>query len=196
MLAIIDNYDSFTYNLVQYLGELGAESQVYRNDEINIAKLRKIKPKAILISPGPCTPNEAGISMQVTCKLAAEVPILGICLGLQSMVQAFGGKIVNANEIMHGKVSNVFYKQDELFENIDNPFKAARYHSLAADKSSLPNCFEIIAWTEYKNKKGGIDEIMGLRHRELPLMGVQFHPESLLTKQGKVILNNFINMIN
>ncbi len=197
MLALIDNYDSFTYNLVQYLGELGASSQVYRNDEVTIAELRAAKPQAIIISPGPCTPNEAGISMQVTSKLAADFPILGVCLGMQSMVQAYGGKIITADKIMHGKVSSVFHNGSSLFEGIDNPFQAARYHSLSAQQESLPQCFEITAWTSDDNggKDADIAEIMAVRHKELPLMGVQFHPESILTKQGKNILKNFLTMI-
>ena len=197
MLALIDNYDSFTYNLVQYLGELGASSQVYRNDEVTIDELRATKPQAIIISPGPCTPNEAGISMQVTSELAADFPILGVCLGMQAMVQAYGGKIITADKIMHGKVSSVFHNGSSLFEGIDNPFQAARYHSLSAQQESLPQCFEITAWTSHDNggKDGDIAEIMAVRHKELPLMGVQFHPESILTKQGKIMLKNFLTMI-
>ena len=208
MLALIDNYDSFTYNLVQYLGELGASSQVYRNDEVTVpelrAKLSAAKTQAIIISPGPCTPNEAGISMQVTRELAADFPILGVCLGMQAMVQAYGGKIITADKIMHGKVSSVFHNSSPLFEGIENPFQAARYHSLSAQQESLPQCFEITAWTSHDNGGKGadiaesynqIEEIMGVRHKELPLMGVQFHPESILTKQGKNMLKNFLTMI-
>lgn len=187
MLLMIDNYDSFTYNLVQYLGELGQEVMVKRNDETSVAEIEdRLKPQAIVISPGPCTPNEAGISLEVIEKLQGRFPILGVCLGHQAIGQAFGGKVVRARNIMHGKTSEIFHDNKTLFKGLPNPFIATRYHSLLVERESLPDCFEISAWTE-------AGEIMGLRHKTLPVEGVQFHPESILTTSGKELLKNFLN---
>jgi len=188
---MIDNYDSFTYNLVQYFGELGLEVKTVRNDEISIEEIEETSPQFIVISPGPCTPNEAGISLEVVKYFTGKIPILGVCLGFQSLVQAFGGKIIGAKEIMHGKVSEVFHKDIGVFKNLKSPLNATRYHSLVAEQGSLPECFEITSWT--KDKTNQLDEIMGVRHREYALEGVQFHPESILTEHGHEILNNFIN---
>ncbi len=189
MLLMIDNYDSFTFNLVQYFGELGAEVKVVRNDEIDIAGIEKLAPDHLVISPGPCTPNEAGVSVAAIEQFAGRIPILGVCLGHQSIGQAFGGKIVHAGEIMHGKTSPVFHKDTGVFSGLGNPFRATRYHSLVIDRESLPDCLEITAWTE---KDGEMDEIMGVRHRELDVQGVQFHPESILTEHGHDMLRNFL----
>ena len=189
MLLMIDNYDSFTFNLVQYFGELGAEVKVVRNDEIDIAGIEKLAPDHLVISPGPCTPNEAGVSVAAIEHFAGKIPILGVCLGHQSIGQAFGGKIVHAGEIMHGKTSPVFHKDTGVFSGLGNPFRATRYHSLVIDRESLPDCLEITAWTE---KDGEMDEIMGVRHRELDVQGVQFHPESILTEHGHDMLRNFL----
>ena len=186
MLLMIDNYDSFTYNLVQYLTELGEEVLVYRNDQISVKKIEELKPQKIVISPGPCTPNEAGISLELIEKLAGKIPILGVCLGHQAIGQAFGGKIVRAPRIMHGKTSLIHHDQKTIFQNIPNPFEATRYHSLVIDPPSLPSCLEVSAKTEE-------GEIMGVRHREYPIEGVQFHPESILTLEGKKILKNFLS---
>jgi anthranilate synthase component 2 len=194
MLLMIDNYDSFTYNLVQYFGELGAEVLVKRNDEINIEDIKSLKPNAIVISPGPCTPNEAGISLDTVKTFSQDIPILGVCLGHQSIAQAYGGEIVHAKAVMHGKTSLVHHNNQNIFKGLDNPLTATRYHSLIAEKNSLPDCLAITAWTE--NEKGEIDEIMGLAHKTLPLAGVQFHPESILTVQGHELLNNFLKMAN
>jgi len=191
MLLMIDNYDSFTYNLVQYFGELGQEVETVRNDEISIEEIEEISPEFIVISPGPCTPNEAGISLEVIKYFTGKIPILGVCLGFQSLVQAFGGKIIGAKEIMHGKVSEVIHKDIGVFKNLKSPLNATRYHSLVADQSSLPECFEITSWTEDINNQ--LDEIMGVRHKEYALEGVQFHPESILTEHGHEMLDNFIN---
>ncbi len=191
MLLMIDNYDSFTYNLVQYFGELGAEVQVYRNDQIAIEEIERLAPAHLVISPGPCTPNEAGISVEAIRHFAGKLPILGVCLGHQSIGQAFGGRIVHAREIMHGKTSMVRHKDAGVFRGLANPFEATRYHSLVIEKSSLPECLEITAWTERAD--GGVDEIMGVRHRELPIEGVQFHPESILTRHGHDLLKNFLD---
>jgi anthranilate synthase component 2 len=191
MLLMIDNYDSFTYNLVQYFGELGADVQVHRNDKITIAEIEALNPDKIVISPGPCTPNEAGISLDVIQHFAGKKPILGVCLGHQSIGQAFGGEIVHANEIMHGKTSPVFHKNSSVFKELNNPFKATRYHSLVINKATLPDCFEVTAWTQ--NEDGSIDEIMGVQHKTLPIEGVQFHPESILTEQGHALLKNFLD---
>ena len=185
MLLIIDNYDSFTYNLVQYLGELGHRSRVYRNDQIDVKDIECESPDAIVISPGPCTPNEAGISVDSVTKFAGKVPILGVCLGHQSICHAFGANIVRADQVMHGKVSQVFHKGDGLFKGLENPFTATRYHSLIAQSDSMPDCLETTAWTD-----DGI--IMGVRHREFDVHGVQFHPESFLTTCGHEILTNFL----
>jgi len=191
MLLMIDNYDSFTYNLVQYFGELGQEVRTVRNDEISIKEIEELSPEFIVISPGPCTPNEAGISLEVIKYFTGKIPILGVCLGFQSLVQAFGGNIIGAKEIMHGKVSEVFHKDIGVFKNLKSPLNATRYHSLVAEQSSLPECFEITSWTEDNNNQ--LDEIMGVRHKEYALEGVQFHPESILTEHGHEMLDNFIN---
>jgi len=190
MLLMIDNYDSFTYNLVQYFGELKAEVQVHRNDKISIADIEKLNPKHLVISPGPCTPNEAGISLEAIKHFAGKLPILGVCLGHQAIGQAFGGKIVHANAIMHGKTSMIQHKDIGVFKGIPSPFEATRYHSLVIEKKSIPDCLEVTAWTE--NEKGEVDEIMGVRHRELEVEGVQFHPESILTEHGHALLKNFL----
>ena len=191
MLLMIDNYDSFTYNLVQYFGELGADVQVHRNDKITIAEIEALNPDKIVISPGPCTPNEAGISLDVIRHFAGKKPILGVCLGHQAIAQAFGGKIVHANEIMHGKTSPVHHKNNSVFKELSNPFKATRYHSLVINKATLPDCFDITAWTQ--NDDGSLDEIMGIQHKILPIEGVQFHPESILTEHGHDLLKNFLD---
>jgi len=190
MILIIDNYDSFTYNVVQYLAELKADVQVYRNDEITIAEIEQLAPEKIVISPGPCTPNEAGISVEVIKHFAAKIPILGICLGHQSIGQAFGADIVRAKQVMHGKTSLIYHNNSGVFKGLSNPFEATRYHSLVIDQSSLPDCLELVAWTQ--DEKGSVDEIMGVRHTELQLEGVQFHPESILTQQGHDLLQNFL----
>ena len=187
MLLMIDNYDSFTYNLVQYLRELGEEVVVYRNDKITPAEIETLKPRRLVISPGPCTPNEAGVSVDAIRHFAGKLPILGVCLGHQSIGQAFGGRIVRAERLMHGKTSPVFHDNRELFNGLPNPFDATRYHSLLVERSSFPECLEITAWTEE-------DEIMGLRHRTLPVWGMQFHPESILTVTGMDMLRNFLEM--
>ena len=190
MLLMIDNYDSFTYNLVQYFGELEQDVCVYRNDKISIDKIEKLSPLYIVISPGPCTPNEAGISIDVINKFKDKIPILGVSLGHQSIGQAFEGKIVHAKKIMHGKTSEIFHNGEDVFDGFENPFTATRYHSLVIEKESLPDCFEITAWT--KNENGDIDEIMGIKHKNYPISGVQFHPESILTSFGHELLNNFL----
>ncbi|GMQ83371.1 MAG: aminodeoxychorismate/anthranilate synthase component II [Gammaproteobacteria bacterium] len=190
MLLMIDNYDSFTYNLVQYLGELGEDVQVYRNDQISVADIEKLAPERIVISPGPCTPNEAGVSVDVIKTFAGRVPILGVCLGHQSIGQAFGGTIVHAGEIMHGKTSMIHHQDAGVFKGLANPFEATRYHSLVIEKSSLPDCLEVMAWTV--SADGKLDEIMGVRHKALAVEGVQFHPESILTEQGHEMLKNFL----
>ncbi len=190
MLVMIDNYDSFTWNLVQYLGELGAPARVYRNDEITVDELEALAPELIMISPGPCTPNEAGISVETVKRFAGRVPILGVCLGHQSIGQAFGGKVVHAREIMHGKTSLIHHTGQGVFAGLENPFEATRYHSLVVAREGLPDCLEITAWTEHAD--GSMDEIMGLRHRELAVEGVQFHPESILTRHGHELLANFL----
>jgi len=190
MLLMIDNYDSFTYNLVQYLGELGADVEVHRNDEITVEEIEVKQPERIMISPGPCTPDEAGISMAAIKAFAGKVPILGVCLGHQSIGQVFGGKIVHAKEIMHGKTSSIYHKNEHVFKGLSNPYTATRYHSLVIEKESLPDCLEITAWTE--TESGEIDEIMGVRHKTLNVEGVQFHPESILTEHGYDLLSNFL----
>ena len=190
MLLMIDNYDSFTYNLVQYLGELGADVRVYRNDEINVAQIEELKPDHIVVSPGPCTPNEAGISVEAIKTFAGRIPLLGVCLVHQSIGQAFGGRIVHARQVMHGKTSPVYHGDTGIFSGLSNPYQATRYHSLVIEKESLPECLEITAWTQ--NADGSMDEIMGVRHKEMDVQGVQFHPESILTDHGHDLLRNFI----
>lgn len=190
MLLMIDNYDSFTYNLVQYFGELKADVQVHRNDKITVAEIEKLKPSHLVISPGPCTPNEAGISLEAIKHFAGKLPVLGVCLGHQSIGQAFGGKIVHANDIMHGKTSMIQHKGAGVFKGLPSPFEATRYHSLVIEKQSMPDCLEVTAWTE--NSKGEVDEIMGVRHKKLDVEGVQFHPESILTEHGHALLKNFL----
>ena len=190
MLLMIDNYDSFTYNLVQYFGELGQEVNVYHNDEISVSEIETLKPQYIVISPGPCTPNEAGISLELIEKLAGSIPILGVCLGFQAIVQSFGGDIIGAQKIMHGKVSPVHHTAQGVFKGLKNPLNATRYHSLVADKLSLPDCFEITAWTN--TESGDTEEIMGVRHNSYAVEGVQFHPESILTEHGHQMLNTFL----
>lgn len=185
MILMIDNYDSFTYNLVQYLGELGEELLVKRNDEITIEEIETLHPEFLMISPGPCSPNEAGISMSVIEHFAGKIPIFGVCLGHQSIAQVFGGDVVRAERLMHGKTSEMFHTNETIFQGLPNPFIATRYHSLIVKKETLPDCFEVTAWTSEK-------EIMAIRHKELPIEGVQFHPESIMTNVGKEILQNFI----
>jgi|TARA_R100000005_G_scaffold91970_2_gene64906 anthranilate synthase component 2 len=187
---MIDNYDSFTWNIVQYLGELGAEVQVVRNDEIGVADIATIAPRKIVISPGPCTPNEAGISMDVIRTYAGQLPILGVCLGMQSLGQVYGGQVVRARQVMHGKTSLIHHRGQGVFRGLSQPFEATRYHSLVVAREGLPGCLEITAWTETAD--GEMDEIMGLRHRELAVEGVQFHPESILTAHGHDLLRNFL----
>tara|TARA_B110000046_G_scaffold186044_1_gene231806 strand:- start:21564 stop:22142 length:579 start_codon:yes stop_codon:yes gene_type:complete len=190
MILMIDNYDSFTYNIVQYLAELKAEVRVYRNDEITIADIVQMAPEKIVISPGPCTPNEAGVSIDTIKTFAGRVPILGICLGHQSIGQAFGGNIVRAKQVMHGKTSLMHHNNCGVFKGLTNPFEATRYHSLVIDQATLPDCLQITAWTE--NEDGSLDEIMGVRHKALAIEGVQFHPESILTQHGHDLLENFL----
>jgi anthranilate synthase component 2 len=185
MLLMIDNYDSFTYNLVQYFGELGADVHVHRNDKISLEEIESMQPSRIVISPGPCTPNEAGISIAVIEAFSGRVPILGVCLGHQSIGQAFGGRIVRAKTLMHGKTSMIYHKDTGVFRGLENPLQATRYHSLVIEKESLPDCLEITAWTDD-------DEIMGVRHKTMDVEGVQFHPESILTHQGHELLANFL----
>ena len=190
MLLMIDNYDSFTYNLVQYLGELGADVLVHRNDRITVEEIERLGPEKIVISPGPCTPNEAGVSVETIKRFAGSVPILGVCLGHQSIGQAFGGKIVHAGKIMHGKTSMIRHSDTGVFRGLPQPFEATRYHSLVIEPASLPDCLEVTAWTG--DAEGSMDEIMGVRHREMPVEGVQFHPESILTASGHDLLRNFL----
>lgn len=190
MLLMIDNYDSFTYNVVQYLGELGADVVVHRNDAIDVDTIRRLAPAQIVISPGPCTPNEAGVSMAVIEAFAGQIPILGICLGHQSIGQVFGGKVVRARAVMHGKTSMIHHADQGVFQGLPQPFEATRYHSLVVERDSLPDCLEMTAWTAFDD--GSVDEIMGLRHRELFVEGVQFHPESIMTGAGMDLLRNFL----
>lgn len=192
MLAMIDNYDSFTYNIVQYLSELGAEVQVFRNDEITIEQLAALQPERLVVSPGPCTPNEAGISMAAIRYFAGKIPVLGVCLGHQSIGQVYGGDIVRARQIMHGKVSAIYHQQQGVFSALPSPINATRYHSLVVDKNTLPDCLEITAWTQFDD--GSVDEIMGVKHKSLSVEGVQFHPESILSEYGHDILQHFLRL--
>lgn len=187
MIVMIDNYDSFTYNLVQYLGVLGEELIVKRNDEITVAEIERLRPDFIMISPGPCTPNEAGVSLEVIDRFAGQIPIFGVCLGHQAIAQAFGGRVVRAPRLMHGKTSSVYHDGETIFRGVPNPFTATRYHSLIVEKETLPDCFVVSAWTEE-------DEVMAIRHKTLPVEGVQFHPESIMTSHGMQLLKNFIDM--
>lgn len=190
MLLMIDNYDSFTYNVVQYLGELGADVHVIRNDELSIAEIEALKPERIVVSPGPCTPTEAGVSIEAILHFAGKLPILGVCLGHQSIGQAFGGDVVRARQVMHGKVSPVFHRDMGVFTGLNNPLTVTRYHSLVVKRETLADCLEITAWTQHVD--GSVDEIMGLRHKTLHIEGVQFHPESILTEQGHELFANFL----
>jgi anthranilate synthase component 2 len=191
-VLMVDNYDSFTYNLVQYLGELNVDVEVVRNDQYTLEQVKQNSASHIMLSPGPCTPNEAGISMPVIEAMAGVKPLLGVCLGHQSIGQVFGGRIVHAREIMHGKTSMIQHLDQGVFSGLSNPFEATRYHSLVIEKTSLPECLEITAWTQ--NEDGSMDEIMGVRHKTLAIEGVQFHPESILTEYGHELLQNFLNM--
>ncbi|WP_137974834.1 aminodeoxychorismate/anthranilate synthase component II [Pseudomonas sp. F(2018)] len=190
MLLMIDNYDSFTYNVVQYLGELGADVHVIRNDELSIAEIEALKPERIVVSPGPCTPTEAGVSLEVIKHFAGKLPILGVCLGHQSIGQAFGGDVVRARQVMHGKTSPVFHEDKGAFAGLNMPLTVTRYHSLVVKLETLPECLEVTAWTQHAD--GSVDEIMGLRHKTLNIEGVQFHPESILTEQGHELFANFL----
>ncbi|MDO6512983.1 aminodeoxychorismate/anthranilate synthase component II [Neptuniibacter sp. 2_MG-2023] len=190
MLLMIDNYDSFTYNVVQYFGELGADVQVYRNDEITVEEIEALNPDHLVISPGPCTPNEAGVSVAAINYFKGKLPILGICLGHQSIGQAFGGSIVRAKQVMHGKTSPVYHNDNGVFAGLNNPVEVTRYHSLVIDQKTLPDCLEVTSWTQ--DEEGYLDEIMGVRHKEFDIEGVQFHPESILTDQGHELLANFL----
>ena len=190
MLLMIDNYDSFTYNVVQYLAELGADVVVHRNDEITLAEIEKLDPEFIVISPGPCTPLEAGISMDVVRTFGGHVPLLGVCLGHQCIGAVFGGDVIRARQVMHGKTSMIHHTARGVFDGLPQPFEATRYHSLIVERSTLPDCLEMTAWTQHED--GIVDEIMGVRHRELPIEGVQFHPESILTRCGHDLLRNFL----
>lgn len=192
MLLMIDNYDSFTYNIVQYLSELDAEVKVIRNDELTVDEIEALQPERLVISPGPCTPNEAGVSVPLIERFKGRLPILGICLGHQSIGQAFGADIVRAREVMHGKVSDIHHADQGVFGGLHGPFAATRYHSLVIDKKSMPDDLEITAWTE--NEAGEVDEIMGVRHASLPIEGVQFHPESIMSEHGHQLLQNFLNV--
>lgn len=190
MLLMIDNYDSFTYNIVQYLGELKADVKVVRNDEVTVEQIRALKPEKLVISPGPCTPREAGVSMAAIEAFAGEIPILGVCLGHQAIGAVFGGRVIRARQVMHGKISPIFHNHTSVFRGLPSPFNATRYHSLVIERDTLPDCLEITAWTQFED--GSIDEIMGVRHRTLPVEGVQFHPESILTEHGHAMLRNFL----
>jgi len=192
-LVMIDNYDSFTYNLVQYFAELGADVHVVRNDQVTVEEVIAMNPDKLVISPGPCTPTQAGISVELIKRMAGSLPILGVCLGHQSIGEVFGGKVVHAKQIMHGKTSDMHHNNGGVFKGLTNPFKATRYHSLVVEKESLPDCLEITSWTETED--GELDEIMGLRHREFDVEGVQFHPESILTEHGHDLLSNFLNKV-
>ena len=191
MLLMLDNYDSFTFNLVQYLQELGAEVRVERNDALTVDEIEALAPSRIVISPGPCTPNEAGVSLQLIERLGATTPILGVCLGHQSIGQAYGGDVIRAGRIMHGKTSPIRHQGKGVFAGLPDGYEATRYHSLVVDKATLPDCLEVTAWTE--NEDGSMEEIMGLRHRQFPVQGVQFHPESILTQYGHALMKNFLD---
>ena len=191
MLLMLDNYDSFTFNLVQYLQELGAEVRVERNDALNVAQIAALGPDKIVISPGPCTPNEAGVSLDVLRELGPQIPIFGVCLGYQALGQVYGGQVIRAGRIMHGKTSPILHHGKGVFAGLPSPFEATRYHSLVVEKTSVPDCLEVTAWTE--NDDGTVEELMGLRHREFPVEGVQFHPESILTQHGHAMLKNFLD---
>ncbi|RYY76423.1 MAG: aminodeoxychorismate/anthranilate synthase component II [Gammaproteobacteria bacterium] len=191
MILMIDNYDSFTYNLVQYFGELGADVKVVRNDEITIDEIAALAPEKIVISPGPCTPNEAGVSVETLKVFSGKIPLLGVCLGHQSIGQAFGGKVIRAPFVMHGKTSPIYHKNMGVFTGLKNPFQATRYHSLVIEKETIPDCLEITAWTQ--NEDGSMAEIMGVKHKTLAVEGVQFHPESILTEHGHDMLRNFLD---
>jgi anthranilate synthase component 2 len=193
MLLMLDNYDSFTYNLVQYFGELGEEVRVFRNDEITLEEVERLAPARIVVSPGPCTPNEAGISCALIRHFAGRIPLLGVCLGHQSIGQVFGGRIIHAREVMHGKTSQIHHTGTDLFTGLPNPYTATRYHSLVIERDTCPPCLEVTAWT--LNAHGERDEIMAVRHRELPISGVQFHPESILTEHGHALLKNFLDQV-
>jgi anthranilate synthase component II len=190
MLLMIDNYDSFTYNLVQYFGELGAEIRVFRNDEITLKQIEELAPSHIVISPGPCTPAEAGISVGAIKHFGGRIPLLGVCLGHQGIGEAFGGKVVRAKRVMHGKISRIHHRGQGVFTGLPDPFNATRYHSLVIEQATLPDCLEVTAWTE--NADGSMEEIMGVRHKQLAIEGVQFHPESILTEHGHQLLQNFL----
>lgn len=190
MLLLIDNYDSFTWNLVQYFGALGQEVVVKRNDELTLDAIAQLSPRFLVISPGPCTPNEAGISLDAISHFAGKLPILGVCLGHQSLAQAFGARVVRARQVMHGKTSLIRHRNEGVFKGLNNPLRVTRYHSLVVERDTLPDCFDITAWSEHAD--GSFDEIMGLRHKTLPVEGVQFHPESILSEQGHPLLANFL----
>jgi anthranilate synthase component II len=190
MILLIDNYDSFTYNLAQYLGELGAELVIHRNDQLRVEQVEELAPRGIVISPGPCTPDKAGISLETVSRLGSRIPILGVCLGHQSIGQAYGGRVVRAPQAMHGKTSMIHHTGAGVFAEVESPFEATRYHSLIVEREGLPECLEVTAWTEDEAKT-----IMGLRHRQFPVEGVQFHPESILTQAGKKLLANFLNRL-
>ncbi|MBS0228049.1 MAG: aminodeoxychorismate/anthranilate synthase component II [Proteobacteria bacterium] len=190
MLLMLDNYDSFTFNLVQYLQELGAEVRVERNDALTVEQIAALDPDKIVISPGPCTPNEAGVSLDVLRELGPRIPIFGVCLGYQALGQVYGGSVIRAGRIMHGKTSPIRHEGKGVFAGLPSPFEATRYHSLVVDKTSVPDCLEVTAWTE--NEDGSVEELMGLRHREFPVEGVQFHPESILTQHGHAMLKTFL----
>lgn len=190
MLLLIDNYDSFTWNLVQYFGALGQEVVVKRNNELTLDAIAQLSPRFLVISPGPCTPNEAGISLDAISHFAGKLPILGVCLGHQSLAQAFGARVVRARQVMHGKTSLIRHRNEGVFKGLNNPLRVTRYHSLVVERDTLPDCFDITAWSEHAD--GSFDEIMGLRHKTLPVEGVQFHPESILSEQGHQLLANFL----
>ncbi|WP_421212289.1 aminodeoxychorismate synthase component II [Aeromonas sp. 600479] len=191
MLLLIDNYDSFTWNLVQYFGALGQQVVVKRNDELMLTDIEQLSPRFLVISPGPCTPNEAGISLDAITHFAGKLPILGVCLGHQSLAQAFGARVIRARQVMHGKTSLIRHRGEGVFKGLNNPLRVTRYHSLVVERDTLPDCFEVTAWSEHAD--GSFDEIMGLRHKTLPVEGVQFHPESILSEQGHLLLANFLS---